>query len=264
MAFEEVKQRQSQVWGSAPFERIAAGIADVHELVVERLAPREGTAWLDVACGTGQLALMAAEAGATVTGVDFAPHLVETARRLATERGLDVRLEVGDAERLPYADGSFDVVTSTFGAMFAPDQRAVARELARVVRPGGRVALATWIPEGGVGDLFRLVSPFQPAPPPGAGNPMDWGNEEHVTSLLGDAFDLSFERRDSVDRHESGEAYWDLFVTAFGPVATLAAALGPDRREELHRAWVDWAESMRDGAGVVQHREYLLTVGTRR
>jgi SAM-dependent methyltransferase len=165
---------------------------------------------------------------------------------------------------MPYADAGFDVVTSTFGVMFTPDQRAVAGELARVARAGARLVLATWTPEGGVGDLFRLCAPFQPAPPPGAGNPMDWGREEHVRSLLGDAFELEFERVDSPGRYASGEEYWDLFVTAFGPVHTIAASLDDGRREELHRTWVEWADSMREGDHVVHHREYLLVLGTRR
>ena len=154
MAFEQLKERHSFVWGSAPFEHVAETIADVHDAVVEAAGPAEGKQWLDVACGTGDLAVRAARNGADVVGVDFAPPLVETAKKRASEAGLSIDFRVGDAEALPFDDASFDVVISTFGVMFAPDQSRTAGELARVTRPGGRLALATWMPDGGIGKMF--------------------------------------------------------------------------------------------------------------
>ena len=142
MAFEQLKERHSFVWGSAPFEHVAETIADVHAAIVEAAGPAEGKQWLDVACGTGDLAIRAARLGAEVVGVDFAPALVETAKQQASEAGLSIDFRVGDAEALPLADASFDVVTSTFGVMFAPDHSRAAGELARVAQPGGRLALA--------------------------------------------------------------------------------------------------------------------------
>lgn len=199
MAFEQLKERHSFVWGSAPFEHVAETIADVHDAIVEAVGPAEGKRWLDVACGTGDLAIRAARRGADVVGVDFAPALVETAKQQASEAELSIDFRVGDAEALPLADTSFDVVSSTFGVMFAPDQSRAAGELARVTRPGGRLALATWVPDGGIGKMFSMTAPFQPPPPDGAGAPLDWGKSEHVEELLGAAFELSFETRTSID-----------------------------------------------------------------
>lgn len=265
MAFEELKERQSAMWGSGPFERIEALIADMHGLVVERLRPRPGERWLDVGCGTGGVAALAARAGADVTGVDLAPALVETARRRAAADGVPCRYEVGDAERLPYEDASFDVVASSVGAMFAPDQGAVASELARVLRPGGRLGFTAWRPEGGGGDLFRLLAPFQPPPPAGLPSPFEWGREERVRALLGDAFELELEEHDSPYAPASGEEAWELFSTAFGPLRTLVDALPPERVDEVHQAFVAYHEEQRGDDGAIHiSRTYLLVLGTRR
>ena len=137
MAYEELKQRQSVMWGKGPYQRITETIADIHEAVVERLAPESGDRWLDLACGTGAVAERAAAAGATVTGLDLAPVLIETAKERAAELGLEIEYVVGDVERLALPDASFDKVSSTCGIMFAPDHEAAARELARVTAPGG-------------------------------------------------------------------------------------------------------------------------------
>lgn len=264
MAFEELKQQQSAIWGSAPFERVAEHIADIHDDLVARLEPLAGKTFLDVACGTGGVSERAAARGADVTGSDFAPVLVETARRRARERGLEIRYEVGDAEALPYEEGSFDVVASCFGVMFAPDHRAAAEELKRVCSPGGRLGLASWTPEGGIGDLFRMIAGFQPSPPPDAGNPLEWGTREHVRELLEDAFELEFVDLESPQLGESGEQLWELFSTSFGPSKTLADALPPDRREEYHRATVEFYEGYRDESGIRHPRHYLVAVGRRR
>ncbi len=196
--------------------------------------------------------------------LDLAPALVETARRLASEAGLSIRYDVGDAERLPYEDASFDVVSSNIGAMFAPDHAAVADELARVCRPGGRLGLTCWKPEGGVADIFKLMRPFQPPPPPGVGSPFDWGRREHVDDLLGAAFELALEEGDAPQLGESGEEIWELFSTSYGPTKTLADSLEPERREELHRQWVDFYEGFRVDGEIRQPRPYLLVLGRRR
>lgn len=264
MPFEELKARQSVMWGNGPYERITATITDVHDVVVARLEPVPGLEWLDAACGTGAVAFLAAERGAEVTGMDLAPVLIDRAKELAAERGLDIRFDVGDTEAMPYDDASFDAVSSTCGVMFAPDHGAVASELARVTRPGGHIALACWTPEGGLGQMFAMMRPFSPPPPEGVGSPFDWGREEHVRGLLGDAFELGFEKLDSTLRIESGEAYWELFSSSYGPTKTAAEALDADRLEEFHRTWVDFFEERREGDDVVHHREWLLTLGTRR
>jgi len=266
MAFQELKDRQSFVWGNAPFEEVATGLADVHDAIVAAVGPAEGKQWLEVACGTGELAQRAARTGAEVTGVDFAPVLVETAKRQAAEAGLDIDFRVGDAENLEFPDASFDVVTSTFGAMFAPDQPATAAELARVTKPGGRLALANWTPDGGVGVMFRLFAQFQPPPPEGAGAPLDWGRPEHVKQLLGDAFDLQIEERVSPYDAPSAEEYWATFSPSFGPLKTLLENSDEAKQEEVHRAFVDGFTAqfgLPDGS--IRHtREYLLVTGTRK
>src|SRR6185503_8873813 len=145
-----------------------------------------------------------------------APPLIETAKRHAAEHGLDIDYRVGDAENLEGVDdASFDIVSSTFGLMFAPNHEAAAGEVARVTKPGGRIGLATWTPDGGIGGMFKLMAQFQPPPPEGAGAPLDWGRPEHVQGLLGDAFDLQVEERESTFAMPSSQAYWDKFAPAF-------------------------------------------------
>ena len=149
MAYEQLKQRQSVMWGNGPYQRITETITDIHDAVLERLAPGAGDRWLDLACGTGAVAERAAAAGANTTGVDLAPGLIETAKERAAELGLEIEYVVGDAEGLDLADASYDKVSSTCGIMFAPDHEATARELARVTAPGGQIALANWTPTAG-------------------------------------------------------------------------------------------------------------------
>jgi SAM-dependent methyltransferase len=262
MAYEELKQRQSVMWGTGPYQLISDTLGDIHELVIDRLSPAPGDRWLDLACGTGAIAERAAAAGAQVTGVDLAPVLIETAKQRAAERGLEIDYRVGDAERLELPDASFGKVSSTVGVMFAPDHEAAAGELGRVTRPGGRIALANWTPEGGLGKMFSVMAPYLPAPPPSS--PFDWGSEGRVRELLGDAFDLEIEEHVSTLRMPSGEAYWELFSTSYGPTKTLADSLG-ERREELHRDWVDFFETnYRSNGEIVHAREYILVLGTRR
>lgn len=263
MAFAELKAKQSVMWGNGPYERITATITDIHDLVIDRLAPHPGMDWLDAACGTGAVALLAAERGASVTGLDLAPLLVERAREIAAERRVEVRFDVGDAEAMQYADASFDSVSSTCGVMFAPDHEAVASELARVTRHGGRIALACWTPGGGLGEMFAMMRPFMAPPPEGVGSPFAWGEEDHVRGLLGEWFALEFEEHDSILRTADGEEYWELFSSSYGPTKSASEALDAERREEFHQTWVNFFEARREADEVVHHREYLLTLGTR-
>jgi len=263
MAHEELKQRQGVMWGAGSFDEVAEIIGDVHEAVAEALLPADGERWLDLACGTGRVAELAARAGATVVGIDLAPALIETARERARERGLEIDYRVGDAERLDGVDDDgFDAVSSSFGIMFAPDQVAAAEQLGRVTRPGGRIALANWSPDGSIGTFFRTLGPFQPAPPPS--NPLLWGDEQRVSGLLGETFELSFERRTSPVEWESGEAMWEFMSTKFGPLVTLASSLDGARATDLRAAVTGLGEQMRSGDKVVDVRDYLLITGTRR
>lgn len=266
MAFEELKARQSQVWGNGPYQNVTETIADIHETVIERLAPEPGERWLDLACGTGAVAERAARRGARVTGIDLAPALLQTAQERARAAGLEIDYRVGDCENLTeIGDGTYDCVSSTCGIMFAPDHAATAGELARVLRPGGRLALANWEAHGGVGELFTLMAPYQPPPAPGADSPFAWGDEGNVTRLLGEAFQLRFEHLDSTYHVGSGEEYWQVFSSSYGPTKTLAESLEPDRRGLLQRDWREFFErEYRREEEIVHPREYLLVLGTRR
>jgi SAM-dependent methyltransferase len=264
MAYEELKQRQSVMWASGPYQNITETIADIHEVILERMAVHEGDRWLDLACGTGAVAELAAGTGAKVTGIDLSPGLIETAKQRAHDQGLDIDYQVGDCENLKdVADASFDIVTSTCGVMFAPDHEASARELARITAPGGRIGLANWEPEGGLGRMFKMMAAFQAAPPPSS--PFEWGKEDRVRELLGDSFDLVFEHHVSTLRVPTGEDYWQLFSSSYGPTKALAESLDDDRREEFHRTWVDFFDTEYAADGEVAHaREWLLVLGTRR
>ena len=261
MAFESLKTRHAEMWGSAPWERVAETLAPLHDHLVEELSPRAGEHWLDAATGTGAVAIRAARAGAEVTGVDLAPRLVETARRLAADEGLDIRFDVGDCEELPYDDASFDVVASAVGVIFAPDHGAVARELARVCRLGGRLGLVSWQPNPA---FSAVLDAFRPRPEHGAGDPDDWGRVEHVRDLLGDAFELRFVEGNHALHGESAEAIWELLTTAHGAFKSLLESLDGPRRAQLHRAFVGYLEQYRADGGISAPDDYLLVLGVRR
>jgi SAM-dependent methyltransferase len=264
VAFEELKERQSVVWGSGPYERISEHLKIAHDHLLRETEPREGEKWLDVATGTGEIAVRAAEAGADVTGLDLAPDLIESAKQRAADAGVEVAFEAGDAEAMPYDDASFDTVSSSFGAMFAPDHAAVAAELARVCRPGGRLAMLNWHPAEGVAEFFKVMAAYMPPPPEGAGSPFQWGDRDHVAELLGEAFKLRFEEGDSPQPGSSGEEIWELFSTAYGPTKALAESLSDEDRESLKRDWIAHFEQFRDNGGVKQPRPYVLVLGARR
>jgi SAM-dependent methyltransferase len=260
MALEQWKAERSAAWGSAPFERIAHQLAPIHEHLISRLEPRPGDRWLDVATGTGAVALLAARAGATVTGLDFAPELLETARRLALRDGLEIRFDRGDAEQLPYLNEAFDVVSSSVGAIFAPNHEAVASELARVLSPGGRLGLVAWRPDS----EWDFLNEFRPPVPSEAADPDDWGREEHAAGLLGESFELRFEEGDCPLVGESPEAVWDLVTSSVGPMRKLVESLEPPRRDELRRAELEHLDRYRDGEGIRRPQAYLLILGRRR
>ncbi len=264
MPFEELKERHAIVWGAGPYQGVTETITDIHAAVIDRLRPEPGQRFLDLACGTGAVAELAAAAGAKVVGIDLAPALIEQAKGRAEERGLEIDYRVGDVEALELEDASFDRVASTCGVMFAPDHAAVGRELARVTRPGGQIGIACWTPESGLAQLFGVMREFQPPPPPGISSPFDCGREDHVRDLLADDFELEFELLDSPLEMESGEAVWELFVRDYGPTKVLAESLDDEKREQLQRNFVELHERSRVNGGVRFPRAYLLTIGTRR
>ena len=263
--FTLLKQMQSAAWSAGAFEDVAESIADMHVALIEALAPQPGERWLDVACGAGNVAELAAGTGARVTGIDLSPRLIEVAKARADAGGYEIEYRVGDVEQLDAGDASFDVVVSSVGMIFAPDHEAAARELARVTRPGGRLAFSAWTPESTVGEMFRVFAAFQPPLPPGAGVPLAWGREDYVRDKLGGAFDLSVERRISRHEDESAEHAWEYFAPRFGPVKTMLDNLDGDRRTAFELAAREHFEQGRQADGrFLDEREYLLVTGIRR
>jgi SAM-dependent methyltransferase len=258
----EWKADQGRVWGAADWQDIAAqALFPVHDELIARLRPRRGERWLDLATGTGAVALRAARVGAEVTGLDLAPELIDTAKRLAAAEALQVDFDVGDVEQLPYADASFDVVSSAHGIVFAVDHEAVAAELARVCRPGGRLGLTYWLPNP---ELQRLMERVGYTRPVGAGRPSDWARREYSTELIGPHFELDFVEAICPWRGESGEALWQLFIRSDGPAKAGVAALSADQREALRRDWIEYFERYRGEGGISAPRPYLIVLGRRR
>ena len=216
----------STVWALGDYHRFAKEMVwGVGPELVAACAIGPGQRVLDVAAGTGNVALRAAAAGANVVASDLTPESLAAGEREARSQGLELDWVVADAQALPFADGEFDVVTSSFGAMFAPDHRAVANELLRVCRPGGTIGLASFTPDGGVGEFFGVFAPYLPAPPEGALPPVLWGDEDHVRELFADRAELRLERRWLVERSSGGpRAYCDFYRETFGPAVAAYAA----------------------------------------
>src|SRR5215211_803046 len=225
------------LWSSGDWDAVAQTMAPIHDRLVNALDPRPGERWLDVATGTGAVALRGARAGAEVTGIDITPALVEIAERRAVDMGLCVRFEVGDAQRLPYEHASFDVVASAHGVHFAPDHARAAAELARVCRPGGRLGITVWRP-GGAGEQFAdmVATHGQATSGPSRG---DFGQPEYATEMLGEAFELEFHPEVWMQTGDSGEDIWQLLTTSSPQFKILVESLEPRRRAALHRDWVD-------------------------
>jgi SAM-dependent methyltransferase len=237
--------------------------------LVEACGIKPGMKVLDVAAGTGNASLVAAATGADVVATDLTPELLEAGEKRAAAAGLSLTWEVADAENLPYETGSFDVVMSSIGAMFAPIHQQTARELVRVCRPGGTIGMINWTPDGVIGDLFRTIKPFAPAPPPGALPPPLWGNEEHVTELFGGRVQFRTLERDVLDVvafPEPGE-YVAHFRAHYGPtIAAEKNALADGRREDLVQALLDFEKRSNVGTQDAARYglEYLVVVATRR
>ncbi len=266
-AIEPHNAKPAGVWssGGARYDQISRGIADSIEHGVLRLDPKPGERVLDLATGTGWTSRLVAGRGATVVGADIAGDLIAAARERAEVEGLDIAYRIGDAENLPFADGEFDAVISTCGVMFASRPEAAAKEIARVTRKGGRVALTTWLPDSNLFKMFLVMKPHMAPPPnPAPPSPFEWGKQERVRELLGNAFDLRFERGTSFYREPSGEAAWNTFSTSYGPTKSLAASLDEGRRAELRRDFIAFHDGFRTDLGICVPREYLLTVGVRR
>jgi ubiquinone/menaquinone biosynthesis C-methylase UbiE len=228
-----IKQRQQQTWASGDFAVVAARIVLVAEQLADSADLHAGWRVLDVATGSGNAAIAAARHGATAVGVDNVPALLERGRRRAEAEGLPVQLVEGDAEALPFPDASFDAVTSVFGAMFAPDHIKAANEILRVTKPGGTIALASWTPDGFIGELFRTVGAHV-APPSGVPAPMLWGTEAHLRKLFGEGIrSLDLTERTFTFRFPSAEHFVTFFRLWYGPTLKAFAALEGNARDAL-------------------------------
>ena len=234
LVLDGLKAKQQKTWASGDYGAVAALIQPIAEDLVQAADLSAGATVLDVAAGTGNAALAAARCGCRVTATDYVSGLLDRARERAAAEHLPMEFGPADAENLPYADGSYDVVLSVVGAMFAPDQDRVAAELARVCRPGGTIAMANWTPEGFIGEMFRTVGRRVP-PPPGIRGPVEWGSAARVRELLGGRVtDLRVVPRTFVFRFASPEHFADYFRAHYGPTLKAFEALGPDGAKPLY------------------------------
>jgi len=233
--FAAIKQRQQATWASGDFAVIGTTLQIVGESLAEAADVRAGERVLDVAAGNGNATLAAARRFAEVTSTDYVPALLDKGRQRAEAEGLAVRFQEADAEALPFADASFDVVLSTFGVMFTPEHGRAARELLRVVRPGGRIGLANWTPDGFIGQLFKVVGAHVP-PPAGVKSPALWGTESHIVELFGPkAAQIRCERRHFSFRYRSAAHWVQVFRDFYGPTHKAFAALDDAARPALER-----------------------------
>jgi SAM-dependent methyltransferase len=265
----ELKARHRKMWASGDYpSMVETFLLPLGPRLVEACEIGAGARVLDVAAGTGNASIPAAERGAAVTATDLTPELLEAGRERAEAAGVELEWAPADAEQLPFEDGAFDVVISSIGAMFAPHHQAVADELVRVCRPGGKIGLLSWTPEGMTGQLFKLMGPFAPTPPPGAQPPPLWGSEEHLGELLGSRVSFETMRREplEVSAFERPADFGEHFKQRYGPtIAVRANAEAQGRVDEFDAALAGFCQEWnRGGADDARFElEYLLAVGTR-
>ena len=260
-ALSAIKARQQVVWGSGDFAVIGTTLQIVGEQLCESLDLRSTERVLDVAAGNGNATLAAARRFAAVTSTDYVPALLDKAARRAAADGLAIEFRHADAEQLPFEDRAFDVAMSTFGVMFAPNQERAARELMRVVRPGGRIGLASWRPDGFIGELFRVIGHFAP-PPAGLRSPAQWGMSTRLAELFGSARALSHETRTFTFRYGSPRHWIEMFRTFYGPVHMAFASLDLPQRHKLEDDLFELLSrhDIGRGRGLVVPATYLETV----
>src|ERR1700754_3116645 len=258
----QIAAKHRAMWASGDYPKLAAElVAPLGPVLVEATGVDAGDRVLDVAAGTGNAAIPAAKTGASVMASDLVPELLEHGRALAAEQGVELEWREANAHALPFADNEFDVVMSCIGVMFAPFHQQAADELVRVAKPGGRIGLINWTPEGHIGQLFVTMKPYMAAAPPGAQPPPLWGQEDHVRALLGDRVtDLVTQRRTlTVDQFPDGASFRDYFKAVSGP--TIAAYRNiegdADRTAELDAAIARVGDSVLQGGSTMEW-EYLL------
>jgi ubiquinone/menaquinone biosynthesis C-methylase UbiE len=261
----KITERQQKMWSTGDFHRIGVAQVVVGEMLVRSLHVHAGEKVLDVAGGAGNTALAAARRGAEVICTDYVPALLQRAQQRAEAEGLPLRTQAADAQQLPFDDGAFDVVTSTFGAMFAPAQTQTASELLRVLRGGGRLGMANWTPQSWVGLMFGIQTKFVP-PPPGLVAPSAWGTEERLRELFGDGVSALKIRREYADFcYHNTAVLFDAFRDWFGPVSTAWQMLSAAQREQYRESWIALAEKYniaQDGTCEIPS-EYLEVVAVK-
>jgi SAM-dependent methyltransferase len=261
-----LKARQHGAWSSGDYAIVGTTLQIVGEELCEALDIRAGQSVLDVAAGNGNATLAAARRWCQVTSTDYVPSLLERGRQRASADGLSVEFKEADAEALPFGDGAFDAVVSTFGVMFTPNQDRAASELARVCRSGGKIGLANWTPDGFIGQLFKTLGKYLP-PPAGAKSPALWGTKARIDEMFGaQARDIQITRRNFVFRYRSPEHFIDIFKTYYGPVLKAFAALDAAKQDGLKRdmlALIATTNRSEDDTMVVPS-EYLEVVVTKR
>lgn len=252
------------MWASGDYPKLASDlVAPLGPVLVEACGIRSGERVLDVAAGTGNAAIPAAETGASVVASDLTPELLQAGAALAAERGVDLEWREANAHSLSFADNEFDVVMSCIGVMFAPFHQRAADELIRVCRKGGRIGLISWTPEGHIGKLWATMKPYAPAPPPGAQPPPLWGSEDHVRALLGDRVtDVVAELRTlTVDHFADGAAFRDYFKSTYGPTIAVYRNIegDTDRAAELDDAIAQVGDSVLSDSSTMEWEYLLLT-----
>jgi ubiquinone/menaquinone biosynthesis C-methylase UbiE len=263
--FTAVKSRQQAAWSSGDYAVIGTTLSITGELLCEAVDLQASQRVLDVAAGNGNATLAAARRWAEVTSTDYVPALLERGRARAIADGLDVTFQQADAEDLPFADGSFDVVLSVFGVMFTPNQEQAAAELLRVCRPGGKIGLVNWTPESFIGHVFRTIGKYIP-PAAGVKSPSLWGTEQRQRELFGDGIsELTFNKRFFVLRYRSAEHFLDVFRTFYGPVLKAFAALDAEGQAELAHDLTELLQRFNRGGAdtLTVPSEYLEVVATR-
>jgi ubiquinone/menaquinone biosynthesis C-methylase UbiE len=263
--YEAIKARQRATWATGDYGRVGVTLQIVGEELCESAGVSAADRVLDVAAGSGNASLAAARRFADVTSTDYVPELLEQGRRRAEADGLTMVTQVADAEDLPFGDGSFDVVLSTFGAMFSPDHRRTAGQLLRVTRPGGRIGIANWTPDGFIGQLFRLIGGFVP-PPAGLASPAEWGKETRIVELFGPyARNIRAQVKQFNFNYRSPEHWIEFFRTFYGPVNKAFAALDPANQGSLHDAIAALLERLNRGGrrSLVVPSDYLEVVITK-
>jgi len=261
---QAVVAKHRAMWASGDYAKLAAElVAPLGPVLVEATGVGPGDRVLDVAAGTGNAAIPAAETGASVVASDLVPELLEQGSRLAAERGVDLEWREANAHELPFGDNEFDVVMSCIGVMFAPFHQLAADELIRVTKPGGRIGLISWTPEGHIGKLFSAMKPYAPAPPPGAQPPPLWGQVDHVRALLGDRVtDVVTERRMlTVDHFADGAEFRDYFKAVYGPTISVYRNIegDPDRVAALDADIAQVGDSVLSSSSTMEWEYLLLT-----